>query len=422
AAGTPNKTDRNWNTYKTILSGDLDNNDSEDGTINGSNAYHVVINAGQAGDPALLDGFIIKGGAASGSGTITVNGQSIKASHGGGIYYSSSNALLVNTIICQNTAAGKGGGIYIQEFAQPNFRNVLVSGNKADKGGGIYNDENCFITALNISVSGNAASAGGAIYNDLNSILVMDNSIIWGNSSGAEDKFFSLVNTSIIQGGFAASLDEDPLFVNAPSYETAPFSKGDYRLKRGSPAIDAGNQAVYPNPETDKDAGGTERLYGTAIDIGAYEWQKGEYAITFSGLEEGKITAVYGAADFSPASANPEADITYSLPTDNGVAEIADGKVKILAAGEVELTASIAENDDYKALSVSRILKITKAPLTVTAKDSTKVYDGTAFGGGNDVVYSGFVNSEDESVLSGTLTYAGTSQGAKDADIYAITP
>jgi hypothetical protein len=66
-------------------------------------------------------------------------------------------------------------------------------------------------------------------------------------------------------------------------------------------------------------------------------------------------------------------------------------------------------------------LTINKAPLTVTANDATKTYDGQAFTGGNDVTYSGFVNNDNDSALSGALSYGGTAQGAKNAGSYTIT-
>src|SRR5690606_25885650 len=69
-------------------------------------------------------------------------------------------------------------------------------------------------------------------------------------------------------------------------------------------------------------------------------------------------------------------------------------------AGDYIITPQGLTSDNYEITFADGILDITKAPLTITAKDSTKVYDGTAFSGGNGVLYSGFVNSEDESVLS----------------------
>jgi len=65
---------------------------------------------------------------------------------------------------------------------------------------------------------------------------------------------------------------------------------------------------------------------------------------------------------------------------------------------------------------------IDPATLTVTALDFGKDFDGTPYTGGNGVVYAGFVASEDESDLAGTLVYTGTSQGAVDPGSYVITP
>jgi len=61
----------------SILSGDIDNNDDPDGTIQGDNAYHVVLSAGDVGK-ALLDGFTITGGNANGSSCTTALYGAIK--------------------------------------------------------------------------------------------------------------------------------------------------------------------------------------------------------------------------------------------------------------------------------------------------------------------------------------------------------
>ena len=58
----------------------------------------------------------------------------------------------------------------------------------------------------------------------------------------------------------------------------------------------------------------------------------------------------------------------------------------------------------------------------VTANNDTKTYNGLAYSGGNGVNYSGFVNGDTSAVLSGTLSYGGTSQGAINAGPYTITP
>ena len=60
--------------------------------------------------------------------------------------------------------------------------------------------------------------------------------------------------------------------------------------------------------------------------------------------------------------------------------------------------------------------------VTLTAGNDTKDYDGLAYSGGNGVTNSGFVNGDTAAVLSGTLTYGGTSQGAVNAGSYSLTP
>ncbi|MBV2209394.1 MAG: filamentous hemagglutinin N-terminal domain-containing protein, partial [Thermomonas sp.] len=65
-------------------------------------------------------------------------------------------------------------------------------------------------------------------------------------------------------------------------------------------------------------------------------------------------------------------------------------------------------------------LTINPAALTITANDASKIYDGLAWTGGNGVTYSGFVNGEDANVLSGTLTWGGSSQNAVNAGSYSL--
>ncbi|MCW0198964.1 MBG domain-containing protein [Sphingopyxis sp.] len=90
-------------------------------------------------------------------------------------------------------------------------------------------------------------------------------------------------------------------------------------------------------------------------------------------------------------------------------------------AGSYALTASGARASDpaYRFVYQPATLSVTPAPLTVTANDLTRVYDGTAFTG-NGVTYSGFVNGEGESVLGGSLLYGGNALGAVDAGAYTI--
>ncbi len=89
-------------------------------------------------------------------------------------------------------------------------------------------------------------------------------------------------------------------------------------------------------------------------------------------------------------------------------------------AGSYAHTVS-GSDGNYDLTFVDGTLTIGKAALTVTANDASKTYDGIAWSGGNGVQYSGFVNGEDSSVLSGALVYGGSSQGAVNAGNYTIS-
>jgi hypothetical protein len=65
---------------------------------------------------------------------------------------------------------------------------------------------------------------------------------------------------------------------------------------------------------------------------------------------------------------------------------------------------------------------VNKASLEVSANNASKTYDAQAYSGGAGVTFSGFVGGQTASVLSGTLGYSGTSQGAVNAGTYTITP
>ena len=81
---------------------------------------------------------------------------------------------------------------------------------------------------------------------------------------------------------------------------------------------------------------------------------------------------------------------------------------------------TLAASSNYAFTYVSSNVAIAARSLTITANDQFRVYDATAFSGGNGVTYDGFVNGETAAVLGGALVYGGTSQGAVNAGSYDI--
>ena len=116
---------------------------------------------------------------------------------------------------------------------------------------------------------------------------------------------------------------------------------------------------------------------------------------TSSGKEKGLTTAqMMTMANFNSATpANGNVNPGWSIANTGGA-----GKVWRIYEGQAyPLLASFL------------------TPLTVTASAATKTYDGLAYSGGSGVAYSAA-----SPVLSGTLAYGGTSQGAINTGGYAI--
>jgi hypothetical protein len=113
---------RDWVTNKTILSGDIDNNDTTDASgvvtsttgITGTNSYHVVV--ANSVNNAQLDGFIITAGQA--------NATRFPNNAGGGRYHFQSALTLRNLVFSANAASDSGGGMYRYD-ASPRLINVV---------------------------------------------------------------------------------------------------------------------------------------------------------------------------------------------------------------------------------------------------------------------------------------------------------
>ena len=251
------------------------------------------------------------GGGIKGFGTLTdstVSGNSAK--FGGGI---SGSVTLTNVTVSGNSAWSSvgGGGIY----GHGTLTNVTVSGNSGGGSGGINTGpDRGMLTLTNSTVLGNS---GYGIYNNGEVRVKLTNSAVLGNSGGIHSNAPLTLTSSTVSGGIrngnpfnanmvrlnntvvdgisgrfinnSSLVGVDPLFVRNPSrgpdgvWGTADDDYGDLRLQPGSPAIDAGDNALLPADEFDLDGDGdvTEvlpvdlaggpRVLGPRVDIGAYE-------------------------------------------------------------------------------------------------------------------------------------------------------
>ena len=181
-------TERDWTANLTVLSGDLQQDDT---TTNGvvtdptdiaatPNAAHVV-SSSYATLSAILDGFTITAGQAAG---LNSPNQS-----GGGIYNEKSSPTLNNLTIIgnsasDNTATGYGGGMVNLHGSNPTLTNIIISNNAAPNGGGIDNFDGSNPTLTNVTLSGNSATFGGGMSNE-NSNPTLTNVTLSGNTASA---------------------------------------------------------------------------------------------------------------------------------------------------------------------------------------------------------------------------------------------
>jgi parallel beta-helix repeat protein/predicted outer membrane repeat protein len=206
-AGTETTRDqRNWTANVTILSGDIDNNDSQTPiitditTVTGTttNSYHVVIGA----DGATLDGFTITAGNANGASdpdyfgggmfnatsepavTNVIFSGNQSGGDGGGMFNWNSSPALTNVTFVSNRAAFYGGGMGNQNYNSPTLTNVTFTDNHATYGGGMSNRDFSNPVLVNVTFDGNQGSdQGGGMYNFNYSSPTLTDVTFTGNQS-----------------------------------------------------------------------------------------------------------------------------------------------------------------------------------------------------------------------------------------------
>ncbi|MBN8727302.1 MAG: hypothetical protein J0H15_06295 [Xanthomonadales bacterium] len=210
--------------HRSVLSGDIDDNDIRDGDgvtldaedIVGANSYHVLVVdgttvSGPIGPETVLDGLTISAGAAdstyphnSGAG-MYCNGAWLNArceptlsdlrfmgnraaAYGGALFLqadtsgSGASPALGDVLFSGNLAGRWGGAIYVKanvgSSASPVIERATFTANRADQGGAIYNSAGAqggiaAMSLVNVTFDGNDASIGdaysgngGAIHNE----------------------------------------------------------------------------------------------------------------------------------------------------------------------------------------------------------------------------------------------------------------
>ncbi|MFT3681079.1 MAG: YDG domain-containing protein [Ferruginibacter sp.] len=132
----------------------------------------------------------------------------------------------------------------------------------------------------------------------------------------------------------------------------------------------------------------------------------------------GNDLRVYALERSVSATSTASAGGTISNNSVQWVGAIATFKATI--ASSLTLGGSAAGN--YTLAGLNGSVVITPAELTVTADNKSKNYDGSIYSGGYTSQTTGYVNSENSSVVTGSVTYSGTAIAATAAGSYTIVP
>lgn len=336
---------------RTVLSGDIDNNDTVDasgittthGNQNGSNSYTLVLMdgttaAGPIGSDTLLDGVAISGGSGNPS---TLSGGTT----GAGMYcngYGSGHACsptLTRLWFAGNRADGGAGLLNRGEnggTSAPTLRSITFSGNRADIAGSaimnyawngnvsptvsdvtfannmtnqgtIFNQATAGAGVIDqilrgVTFAGNVGGQSAAIFglagaggDSISSTL--ENTIVWdaGNSpefAASGGGIRTVVRDSVVRGGCANTTGCTAVSDQDPLLGPLQGNGGATPTMLpgiGSSALDAGDPATCGTVPYDFDQRGVARPQGPACDLGAVELRQAQFVVGASG--PGSVTA-----------------------------------------------------------------------------------------------------------------------------------
>ena len=316
------------------------------GIFNRGKGTLTLANSTITGDSAQTSG-----GGIFNNGTLTLSASTVSNSTaqtgGGGIYNVGTLNLVSSSIITNTAMTGGGGGLYNDAGGPASLANSTISGNQTHgAGGGVYNRGNLTFTNCTIADNTSLDSTGGGlnlsggVASAYNTIVADNHNLIRPDIAGSFD-FYYVTNTTqytrpgqpsshdlIADGSGGLPLDPngDPTNGNLLGTPLTPLDPrlaplGNYGgptqtmvLRSGSPAIDAGANALAIGPDGTPlltDQRGLARIFNATVDIGACEFGShllgdadGDGKVDFADLvivarNYGKTNATWADGDFN---------------------------------------------------------------------------------------------------------------------------
>jgi hypothetical protein len=394
---------------------------------------------------ASISGLTISGGADYGGvgnfGTLTLsnctishNGSAGYFALGGGLV-NRGTATLIDCTVSDNSVSGvygaSGAGVYNFGQGTLTMTNCTISGNSAyaasASGGGLENSGTATLT--NCTISGNV---GGGLSNGGTATLA--NTIVARNDSDVTGAVTSEGNNLIGSAhGSSGWISSDRRGTRTHPLNPVLASLGNYggptetmALLPGSPAIDAGNNALLP-PGVSTDQRGLPRSNGH-VDIGAFESSGFTISVTSgSGQSTGVLTGFSAPLVVTVTANNPSEPVSWGLvtftpPASGASATLTGSPATFSGDGVASITATAnGSAGSYIVSARARGIK-TPAKFSLTNTSSLITPDPSASGvlslGGNArITIAGVVHVDSRSSF---VRSPSRNARASGADIFVL--
>jgi autotransporter-associated beta strand protein len=408
----------------------------------------VTTSAGQT--TAINGGSVRTTGDQSYGGSVTTSGTTTLTSTGGDITvsnavnWSNSSLTLVagrNIAINANMIGGAAGDL-----------TALANGNLTIGAAGVISGKTIALSAIGaftnnrgsdaVSASdrwlvySSGPNAPGENFGNLNS----NNTAIWGNT------FVTLPPPSVTLPGnryiFATpatltvtSLNDSKTYGSTADlslYTVTGFQAGVPNAFLGDPTTVSGTPGFF---SVGTPATANVGNYAIIVSQGTLSATNGyTFAFNSTGLltvnpQALTITANSATQTYSNVPYSGGNGVTYTGFVNGENSSVLSGTINYggnsqsaLNVGGYTITPSGQTSSNYAINYVDATLTINPQPLTITANNVTQTFNNVPYSGAYGVTYSGFVNGQNSSVLSGSITYGGNSQGAVNVGTYAIIP
>ena len=257
-----------------------------DGTLVGNTAQYAAGAYVYGGTATFKDGATIAQNEAercgggfylAASGTLNVADAQItgnKAEWGGAGGYVDANATFAAVEFSANETAGNGGALYVAQSGGVETANVAIVKNQANYGGGVYVLGTASFT--NATIADNIASLGVGACLGAEANTTFRNSIVVDSVrlKGTANAYNTLSSVAAWSNAGVADVVNFAYDATQPLFKDA--ANGNYTLADDSQALDRGDDeyaVAADGTALTTDLAGNDRVVGTAVDLGAYEFQ-----------------------------------------------------------------------------------------------------------------------------------------------------